>query len=163
MGSETVNRYTKRVRVAFIVVALLLPLQLYVVLAKGNLYPCVHMPGFQPVLDNQTNLYYTDRNLYAITINNERIPVKYTELFKVLPEYFARHTMNRLFMADQGTHTIVLDNATKNWIYERLVTITGAKDIDLLEVETIGYQYNKENPSIPEVSLQYTLLLRLNE
>ncbi len=163
MGTETISQYQNRVRIAFIVVALLLPLQLYVVLAKGNIYPCVHLPGFQPVLDNQASLYYTDRNLYAITIDNERIPVKYTELFNVLPEYFARHTMNHLFVAAKDSHSIVLDNSTKNWVYNRLVTVTGEKSIDFLEVETIGYQYNKENPAEPEVSLQYTLFLPLNE
>lgn len=163
MGAETMSQYTKQVRAAFIVVALLLPLQLYVVLTQGNMYPCVHLPGFQPVLDTETNLYYTDRNLFAITTTHERIPVKYTELFDVLPEYFARHTMNHLFVAAENSNTIELDLATKNWIRARLTVLTGKNNVDFLEVETIGYQYNKENPVNPEASVQYTLFLPLYE
>lgn len=163
MGAETMSHYAKRVRVAFILVALMLPLQLYVVLTQGNIYPCVHLPGFQPVLDNQTNLFYTDKNLFAITKESDRIPVKYTELFNVLPEYFARHTMNHLFVAAENSNTILLDLAAKNWIRERLVALTGKGNIDFLEVETIGYQYNKQNPKNPEVSVQYTLFLPLYE
>ncbi len=161
MDPETISPYTKHIRVAFILVAFILPLQLYMVLTQGNVYPCLHLPGFQPVLDNHTSLYYTDRNLYAITQNQQRIPVKYTTLFNVLPEYFARHTMNHLFVANRASHTIVLDKSTKHWIHERLISVTGTKDIDFLEVETISYQYNKENPSNPEVSIQYTLILPL--
>lgn len=163
MGAETMSQYIKRVRVAFIIVALFLPIQLYVVLTQGNMYPCVHLPGFQPVLDTETNLYYTDRNLYAITSNSERIPVKYTELFDVLPEYFARHTMNHLFVAAENSNTIELDLATKKWIRERLKTITGKNNIDFLEVETMGYHYSKKKPIKPDISLQYTLFLPLYE
>jgi hypothetical protein len=163
MGSEAVNQYTKRVRIAFIVVALLLPVQLYVVLAKGNMYPCVHLPGFQPVLDDEKNLYYTDRKLFAIDGNDERIPVVYTELFNVLPEFFARHTMNRIFDGADDTDNIALDAETKKWLQNRLQTITGKTDIKLLEVDTFGYQHDKDNPQTVGVKLQYTVYLNFDE
>ena len=163
MGSEVINQYTKRVRLAFIVVALLLPLQLYVVLAKGNMYPCVHLPGFQPVLDDEKNLYYTDRKLFAIDDNKERIPVVYTELFNVLPEFFARHTMNRIFVGTEGTDTISLDLETKKMLYSRLLVLTGKTKIKALEVDTFGYQHDKNNPQTIGVKLQYTLYLNFDE
>jgi len=163
MGSEAVNQYTKRVRIAFIVVALLLPLQLYVVLAKGNMYPCIHLPGFQPVLDDGENLFYTDRTLFAIDASNNRIPIVYTKLFNILPEFFARHTMNRLFVSANGADTIALDAETKKWVHRRLQTITGKTDINLLEVDTHGYQHAKNSPQNIGSTLQYTLYLNFDE
>lgn len=147
----------------FIIMAVVLPLQLYVVLTNGNLYPCIHLPGFQPILDDTANIYYTDKNLFALKPSGERIPIKYAELFDILPEYFARHTMNHLFVATDSSHTIVLDRETQNWVYERLKQLTGTEELDFLEVETLGYQYDKASPRNPTLIVQQTLFLSLYE
>jgi hypothetical protein len=142
---------------------ILLPWQFYIVLTQGNLYPCVHLPGFQPVLDSGTDIFYTDKKLIAVASDGERITVPYTALFNTLPEFFARHTMNHLFKGADNTDYIDLDMDTKQWLLGRLHELTGKSRIAMFEVETIGYRYPKQEPQKPTVTSFYTLYLPFNE
>lgn len=163
MGTQAINRTTQRVRVLFMAVIILLPLQFYMVHTYDSLYPCMHMPGFGPVLDDAQALHYFDRNLYALTESGERIKVRYTDVFHTLPEYFARHTYIRLFQDYDTPGYAEQDLETQQWFRQRLIALTGKPNIKALEVETFTCYYPKERVGEPQKKPQNTVLVPLNE
>lgn len=148
MGSNLAGQtYRSKVRWLFTVVMIALPIQFYFVYNFDNVYPCVHLPGFKPVLDSGTEIYYTDRTMYVVTDNNERIEVVYTEVFDEIPEFFARHTMLRLFYYTEPGEKLQVDDETANWLKSKLKTITNRNDLAYLEIETKGFSISKNTPS----------------
>jgi len=163
MGTQAINRAYQRVKVLFLAVIILLPVQFYIVYSTDSLYPCLHLPGFGPVLDDTQALHYYDRNLVAIATEGDRYPVIYTELFHTLPEYYARHTFIDLFQDYNSPGFALLDQDTKRWIRERLVALTANPAITALEVETLVYRYPKLKPDEPELMTEKTVLVPLND
>lgn len=156
--SET---YKRRVKLAFVLLIVLLPAQFYVVYNYDNMYPCIHLPAFKPVLDDATALFYTDKELYAVTATKEKLPIKYTELFAELPEFFGRHTMQRLFAFDRPNEPIAVDNETLQWVDNRLQALTGRTDIAYLEVVTTGHRHKRDAPHEDDIIIQSTNRLQL--
>lgn len=152
----------KRIKLMFVLLMLVLPAQFYVVYNYANIYPCVHMPGFRPVLDDhEGNLFYADTKLYFVTADGKDVPVLYTELFDQLPEFFARHTMKRLFKYNAPNEAIQVDDITAQWLKDRSVAITGAHDITALKLVTTDYRYRKEEPKDPKLTTTSVNLIPL--
>lgn len=163
MVAEQLNNSSrKRIKLAFVVLMVILPIQFAWVYNYGNIYPCVHMPAFKPVLDDhEGHLFYSDVDLYFVTKDKSRIPVVYTELFDGLPEFFARHTMYRLFKYNEPNATLTVDGITEAWLVERAGTITNRDDITGLLLVTTDYRYNKEEPTEPKRTITSTNYLAL--
>lgn len=163
MVAEQLNLNAKRrVKLAFVVVMLLLPIQFAVVYNYGNMYPCLHMPAFKPVLDdNEGQLFYSDIDLYFLTTDGTEIPVKYTDLFDRLPEFFARHTINRLFKYNKPNEAISVDDVTGTWLIERAKTLTNRDDITEMKLVTTDHRYNKDRSTEEKQTITSTNLIAL--
>ncbi len=163
MGTENVTQYNKRVRLAFLAVAIALPLQFYVVYTQGNLYPALFLPAFNSVLDNGEYMHLEIRKLYAVAGTGQRTEVSYKNVFNNLTEYHGRHTMDRLFVPQAGTEYATLDNKTKLWLYERLITITGEKEVVQFEIDYYDYSFDKKYPDTPVITPIKTIRVNLND
>lgn len=162
VAEQLSNTTKKRVKAAFIILMVLLPLQFTVVYNFGNMYPCIHMPAFKPVLDDREGqLFYEDIDLYFMAADGSEIPVVYTQLFDQLPEFFARHTMNRLFAFSEPNAPLLVDSITEAWLIQRAEKMTGRNDITQLKLVTTDYRYSKEGPTEPKqtvTSINYLTL-----